>query len=101
MHVTARPASRKSAGSILPERGRVLAWKPKYLVDNCDMSASEADKRILKEIRFAGVICVNGEAAPITFRVSAGADCRLLFDVDVVDAPTYLLAVSGPGRTQN
>ena len=60
------------------------------------MSASKSDKVILEEIPFAGEISVNGETAPITFRVSAGADCRLLFDVDPVDAQTYQLV----GRQQ-
>ena len=61
------------------------------------MNETKAENPILEEIVFKSEISVNGETAPINFRVSAGADCRLLFKVDPVDAKTYLLAVRNQG----
>jgi hypothetical protein len=57
------------------------------------MSASRTDKPVLEETEFAGEISTNGQTAPLKFRVSAGADCRLRIDADLVDGPTYFLAI--------
>jgi hypothetical protein len=57
------------------------------------MSASRTDEPVLEETEFAGEISTNGQTAPLKFRVSAGADCRLRIDADLVDGPTYFLAI--------
>lgn len=60
------------------------------------MTNSEAP--ILEEDRYTGAIALNAVSAPITFRLSAGSDCRLLFDIDPVDTQTYLLVMRNSGR---
>jgi hypothetical protein len=68
------------------------------------MSRSQTDYFILEETEFAGTISINGETAPIVFRVSAGSDCRLHFDAHDVQAETYFLAVrsqGAPGKSNN
>ena len=57
------------------------------------MSASRTDEPVLEETEFAGEISTNGQTAPLKFRVSADADCRLRIDADLVDGPTYFLAI--------
>src|SRR5882672_11075742 len=64
------------------------------------MTKSEAP--ILAEDAYKGILTFGGASATITFRLSAGPDCRLVFDIDPIDVKTYFLIAddSGcPGQT--
>src|SRR6267143_325922 len=73
---------------------------PKRLSDGvgANMSASRTGEPVLEETEFAGEFSANGETLPIKFRASAGADCRLRIDADLVDAPTYFLMIRSHSR---
>jgi hypothetical protein len=62
--------------------------------ERAGMSASDT---VLENTEFVGEISINGETAPIVFRVSAGLDCRLHFDADAVAAQTHFLALRAQG----
>jgi hypothetical protein len=62
------------------------------------MSASRTNGNVFEETTFRGDISINGETAPISFRVSAGSDCRLHIEADNVDGSTYFLAVRNQGK---
>jgi hypothetical protein len=62
------------------------------------MSTSRTDGHLFERTEFAGQISINGEAAPITFHVSAGSDCRLQINADGVNGRTYALVVQHQGR---
>jgi hypothetical protein len=57
------------------------------------MSAERNDEPVLRTTDIVGEISVDGVTAPLRFTVSAGADCRLRIATDLVDAPTYFLAI--------
>jgi hypothetical protein len=73
---------------------------PKRLSDGvgANMSASRTGEPVLEETEFAGEFSTNGQTLPIKFRASAGADCRLRIDADLVDGPTYFLAIRSISR---
>jgi hypothetical protein len=59
---------------------------------------SKSDDPVLEDEHYEGALGISGENLPIGFRLSAGADCRLKFDLDAVDGKTYILAMRSSGR---
>lgn len=53
---------------------------------------------ILAETTFTGDLAIDGQRFPITFRVSASADCRLIFDLDPVSRRIYHVVVNSMGE---
>jgi hypothetical protein len=60
-----------------------------------DESPSDA---VLKGDSYQGTVTSGGGSRPISFKLSADADCRLRFIVDPVDTQTYLLVAKNSGK---
>lgn len=54
---------------------------------------------VLDEKSYVGLVKFGEFSAPVTFRMGAGADCRLWFDLDAVDSKTYVQLAKALGQT--
>lgn len=52
---------------------------------------------LLAETTFTGEFAIDGKNVPVTLRISAGTDGRLVFDLDPVSAQAYLLFANTHG----
>lgn len=55
------------------------------------MMKANSDRPILEKDHYTGELNVDGTSAKIGFNLSAGADCRLLFEIDPIDLKTLCL----------
>lgn len=62
-----------------------------------NMGISDTNEHVLPETEFAGEISINGETTPITFRASAGPDCRLCINAGDIEPRAYFFVVRNQG----